>query len=134
MLTIVQSESNAWTVIATDGELRIYSRDRPGEWSALSLSDDSEEVDGEKALMLEELYLTHSEHDEDSAGEEDQYDEHDEADEEGDEPELEEDGSGEAEEDAESENDEEEEQDDKPARRRRTPAAASRGRASSRGK
>jgi len=31
MLTIIESESSTWTVIATDGEIRIYSRENSGE-------------------------------------------------------------------------------------------------------
>lgn len=53
MLTIVEIDSSTWIVIATGGELRIYSRDQTEEWRELLLSDDAEEVEEEKALMLE---------------------------------------------------------------------------------
>ncbi|HEY2651866.1 MAG TPA: hypothetical protein VGI50_08095 [Solirubrobacteraceae bacterium] len=107
-------------MIAADSQLRIYSREGPGEWSEISLSDDADEVDGEKALMLEEIYGQRA----DGAAEPDDSRDFDEdADEDEDEdPELEADASGDAEED---EEDEGEQPDEKPARGRR--AAASRG-------
>jgi uncharacterized membrane protein YukC len=118
MLTILENESNAWTVIAADSELRIYSREGPGEWSEISLSDDGEEVDEEKALMLEEIYGLRAE----GAAESDDSGEFDEDADEDEDPEREADASGDAEEDDE---DEGEQPDEKPARRRR--AAASGG-------
>lgn len=134
MLTIVESESNTWFVVATGGKLRIYSRDRPEEWSELMLSDDSEEVEEEKALMLEELYVQRTGDEEPGHGE-DESGEDEEDDENADEPELEEEDSGEDEEDDENADEaEEEEEEEKPARGRRATATAKRGRASSRQK
>ncbi len=109
MLTIIESESNAWTVIATDGELRIYSRKEPGEWSQLSLSEDPDQADQDKSEILEELYLRDTDQEED--------------DEDQDEPQAgEEDEDSEPEEDEESQDDEDEEAEEKQPRRRRSAA------------
>ena len=110
MLTIIESESSAWMVIATDGELRIYSRENAGEWSELSL-ENSDEVDRDKSPMLEELYGQQAGQDEDD--EEPEEPEADEEDEDEDEEEDEED-----EDVKDEEEDEPEEEPDQPRRRR----------------
>jgi outer membrane biosynthesis protein TonB len=137
MLTTIESESSAWTVIATDGELRIYSRESEGEWSEVSLGD-SEQVDRDKALMLETLYGQQAGQDggaeepEEPEAEEEQPDlEEDE--EEPEEEEEEEPDEEEEPEDVEEEEEEPEEEEEKPRRRRAT-ASAGRGRSSSRRK
>ncbi len=113
MLTIIESEQSAWMVIATDGELRIYSRENAGEWTELSL-ENSDEVDRDKSLMLEELYGQQAGQAEDDEEEE---------------PEAEE--EGEEEDEPDEEEDEPEEEADQPRRRRAT-ASAGRGRSSRR--
>lgn len=115
MLTIIESEQSAWMVIATDGELRIYSRENAGEWTELLL-ENSDEVDRDKSLMLEELYGQQA-----ARGDEEE------------EPEAEEEAEEEGEaEDEEEEEDEEDEEEDQP-RRRRSTASAGRRRSSRRG-
>ncbi len=101
MLTIIESDSSAWMVIATDGELRIYSRENAEEWTELSL-ENSGQADRDKSLMLEELYgqqagqeeddeePEESDTDEDEEGDDDEDEEEDESNEaEGAEPEEE---------------------------------------------
>src|SRR5437868_25031 len=39
-----------------NGDLRIFSRDRAGEWSETFLSDDTEQLDESGSLILEALY------------------------------------------------------------------------------
>jgi hypothetical protein len=124
MLTIIQSESNTWTVVAADGELHIYSREQPGKWSELSVSDDSEEAEQDKSMILEELYVQRVGQDEDGeeqeepeAEEEEPEAEEEEPEAEEEEPELEED-----EEPEEDENEEPEEETEKPRGRPRTTA------------
>ncbi|HEX5194323.1 MAG TPA: hypothetical protein VFW09_16105 [Solirubrobacteraceae bacterium] len=102
MLTIIESESNTWTIVVVDDDLRIYTREEPGQWRGLTLSD-SDSIDQERSLMLEELYLQRSEESED--GTEDDSDDPEDFDEEDSEPtdvedseEEEEEGEGEAEE------------------------------------
>jgi hypothetical protein len=59
MLTIIESGSKAWAVAATNGDLRVYSREQAGEWIEVSLSDDSEQIDQDGSLILEALYEQH---------------------------------------------------------------------------
>jgi hypothetical protein len=115
VLTIIENGSKEWAVIAVQDELRIYSRDEPGEWSELPLGDESEQVDPEKSFMLEELYDQRAGDEGDEEGEEAQ--EGDPGDEEEEEPELAEDES------EEDEDEEPEEEPEKPARRRSKPSA-----------
>jgi hypothetical protein len=122
VLTIIENGSKEWAVIAVEDELRIYSREEPGEWTELPVGDESEQVDPEKSFMLEELYGQRAgddgDEEEEEAPEEDLGEE-----EEGDveeEPELAED---EPEEDEEPEDEEPEEEAEKPARRRSKSAA-----------
>ena len=56
VLTIIQSESKAWAVAATNGDVRIFSREQVGEWIEVLLSEDSEQIDGDGSLILEALY------------------------------------------------------------------------------
>ena len=124
MLTIIESTSNVWMAITVDDELRIYSRAEEGDWSELSLSEDSEQVDPEKSFMLEELYGRQSgqEEEDEEAGPEDEEEEPDEEEEEPDEdgPELAED------EESEDGEDEEPEEEEKPRRRRAASAKSGR--------
>lgn len=122
MLKIIESESNAWTVIAEDGELHIYSRE-DGEWAELALSEDSEQVDPDKGALLEALYQRETE----DGGQEPRGDADDEAadedEDEEEEPELEADEDAEAADEDEEEDDEDEEEEpepqaEKPRRRR----------------
>ena len=124
MLTIIESEQSAWMVIATDGELRIYSRENEGEWTELSL-ENSDEVDRDKGLMLEELYGQQAGQVEDDEEEASEADEEDEAEDD------EEDESDEEEDEPDGEEDEPEGESDQPRRRRAT-ASAGRGRSSRR--
>jgi hypothetical protein len=41
---------------ATNGDVRIFSREQAGEWVEVLLSEDSEQVDGDGSLILEALY------------------------------------------------------------------------------
>jgi hypothetical protein len=56
VLTIIQSGSKAWAMAATNGDVRIFSREQAGEWVEVLLSEDSEQVDGDGSLILEALY------------------------------------------------------------------------------
>ena len=116
MLTIIESNSKAWAVAATNGDFRIYCRDQPREWIEIPLSDDSEQVDEDGSLLLEALYEQRiGQRPEPEVAE----DEEPEA-EEDDEPEAEEDEEPEAEEDDEPEAEEElEEEEEKPRPRSR---------------
>ncbi len=60
MLTIIESGSKAWAFAATNGDVRIFSREEVGEWSELVLSEGSEQVDGDGSLILEALYEQHA--------------------------------------------------------------------------
>jgi hypothetical protein len=82
VLTIIQSESKAWAVAATNGDVRLFSREQVGEWIEVLLSEDSEQIDGDGSLILEALY-------EQQAGSEPEEDEEPEAEEEEEEPEAE---------------------------------------------
>ena len=127
MLTIIQSGSKAWAMAATNGDVRIFSREQAGEWIEVLLSEDSEQLDGDGSLILEALYEQYAGGEQEEEGEEAEADEEPEAEEEAEEPEAEEDEEEpEAEEDEEEpeaeEEDaepEEEEEDKKPRRSRR---------------
>ena len=56
MLTIIESGSKAWAFAATNGDVRIFSREEVGKWSELLLSEGSEQIDGDGSLVLEALY------------------------------------------------------------------------------
>ncbi len=60
MLTIIESGSKAWAFAATNGDVRIFSREEVGEWSELVLSEGSEQLDGDGSLILEALYEQHA--------------------------------------------------------------------------
>jgi len=115
MLTIIESESRAWMVIATDGDLRIYSRENSGEWTELSL-ENSDQVDRDKGLMMEELYSQ-------LAGQEEDY-------EESEEPDAEEEQAEEEDEDSNEDEENEPEEEPEQPRRRRATANTGRGRSS----
>ena len=117
MLTIIQSGSKAWAMAATNGDVRIFSREQAGEWIEVLLSEESEQLDGDGSLILEALY-------EQYAGEEPEEEaEEPEAEEEDEEPETEEEDEEPEEEDEEPEEEdeepEEEEDEKKPRRSRR---------------
>ena len=128
MLTIIQSGSKAWAFAATNGDVRIFSREEVGEWSELLLSEGSEQIDGDGSLILEALYEQHAgtapEEEGEAAAEEEM--EEPEAEEEAEEPEAEEEAEEpEAEEEAEepeaeeeAEEPEAEEEEKKPRRSR----------------
>jgi hypothetical protein len=122
VLTIIESESKAWAVAATNGDVRVFGREQAGEWVELLLSEDSEQIDGDGSLLLEALYEQQlgrepAEDGEELDAEEDgeeldaEEDEEPEA-EEDEEPEAEEDEEPEAEEDEEPEAEEDEEPED----------------------
>ena len=56
MLTIIQSGSKAWAMAATNGDVRIFSREQAGEWIEVLLSEESEQLDGDGSLIMEALY------------------------------------------------------------------------------
>ena len=118
MLTIIQSGSKAWAMAATNGDVRIFSREQAGEWIEVLLSEESEQLDGDGSLILEALYEQYAGGEPEEAGEEAEADEEPEAEEEAEEPEAEEDEE-EPEAEAEDEEPEEEEEDKKPRRSRR---------------
>jgi hypothetical protein len=116
VLTIIQSGSKAWAVAATNGDVRIFSREQVGEWIEVLLSEDSEQLDGDGSLILEALYEQHA------GGEPEEEGEEPEAEVEAEEPEAEEEEEREAEEEEEREAEEDqepEEEDKKPRRSRR---------------
>ena len=112
MLTIIQSGSKAWAMVASNGDVRIFSREQAGEWIEVLLSEDSEQLDGDGSLILEALYEQYAGGEPEDEGEEAEADEEPEAEEEAEEPEAEEEAEEpEAEEEAdepEAEEDEEE--------------------------
>ena len=114
MLTIIQSGSKAWAVAATNGDVRIFSREQVGEWIEVLLSEDSEQLDGDGSLILEALYEQHAGGEPEEEGEEPEAeaeDEEPEAEEEAEEPEAEEeDEEPEAEEEDEAPKEEDEEE------------------------
>ena len=128
MLTIIQSGSKAWAMAATNGDVRIFSREQAGEWIEVLLSEESEQLDGDGSLILEALYEQYAgeepeeEEEEPEAEEEDEEpeaeEEAEEPEEDEEEPEAEEDGE---EPEAEEEDEEPEEEKDakKPRRSRR---------------
>jgi murein DD-endopeptidase MepM/ murein hydrolase activator NlpD len=129
VLTIIQSGSKAWAMAATNGDVRIFSREQAGEWIEVLLSEDSEQLDGDGSLILEALYEQYAGGEQEEEGEEAEAeeDEEPEAEEEAEEPEAEEEAEEpEAEEDEEEpeaeeedEEPEEQEEDKKPRRSRR---------------
>jgi hypothetical protein len=123
VLTIIQSGSKAWAMAATNGDVRIFSRDQAGEWIEVLLSEESEQLDGDGSLILEALYEQYAgEEPEAKEGEEPEAEEEDEepeAEEEAEEPEAEDDEE-ELESEEEDEAPEEEEDEKKPRRSRRT--------------
>ena len=56
MLTIIESGSQAWALAAADGDLHIYSREGPDQWTEVLLSEDSEQIDQDGSSILEALY------------------------------------------------------------------------------
>jgi outer membrane biosynthesis protein TonB len=131
VLTIIQSGSKAWAMAATNGDVRIFSREQAGEWIEVLLSEESEQLDGDGSLILEALYEQYAgEEPEEEEGEEPEAEEEDEepeaeaeaeepeAEEEAEEPEAEEDEE-EPEAEEEDEAPEEEEDEKKPRRSRR---------------
>ena len=129
MLTIIQSGSKAWAMAATNGDVRIFSREQAGDWIEVWLSEESEQLDGDGSLILEALYEQYAgEEPEEEEGEEPEAEEEaeePEAEEEDEEPEAEEEDEAPKEEDEEEpeaeEEDEapEEEEDEKKPRRSR---------------
>ncbi len=126
MLTIIQSGSKAWAMAATNGDVRIFSREQAGEWIEVLLSEESEQLDGDGSLILEALYEQYAGEEPEEEGEEPEAEEEeDEAEEEDEEPEAEEEAEEpEAEEDeeepeAEEEDEEPEEEEEKKPRRSR---------------
>ena len=116
MLTIIQSGSKAWAMAATNGDVRIFSREQAGEWIEVLLSEESEQLDGDGSLILEALYEQYA------GGEPEEEGEEPEAEVEAEEPEAEEEEEREAEEEEEREAEEDqepEEEDKKPRRSRR---------------
>ena len=140
MLTIIQSGSKAWAMAATNGDVRIFSREQAGEWIEALLSEESEQLDGDGSLILEALYEQYAgeepeeegvepepeEEDEEPEAEEEaeeeaeaeEEEEEPEVEEDGEEPEVEEDGE-EPEAEGEDEEPEDEEDEKKPRRSRR---------------
>jgi hypothetical protein len=120
VLTIIQSGSRAWAMAATNGDVRIFSREQAGEWIEVLLSEDSEQLDGDASLILEALYEQHAGGEPEQEGEEPEAEEAEEpeaeeeaeepeAEEEEEEPKADEDEEPEAEEDEEPEAEEDEE-------------------------
>lgn len=138
MLTLIESGSNAWAVAATNGDLRIYSREQEGEWSELALGEDAERIDEDGTLILEALFQQSTGRGQDGAqaqagepeaeGDEPEGDEEPEG-EEADEPEGEEEPE-EDEPEMEADDEPDEDEEEKPKRRGR--ASSRRGRSSSR--
>ena len=130
MLTIIQSGSKAWAMAATNGDVRIFSREQVGEWIEVLLSEESEQLDGDGSLILEALYEQYAGEEPEEEGEEpeaeeeveepeaEEEDEEPEAEEEEEEPEAEEEEE-EPEAEGEDEEPEEEEDEKKPRRSRR---------------
>jgi outer membrane biosynthesis protein TonB len=129
VLTIIESGSKAWAFAATNGDVRIFSREEAGEWSEVLLSEGSEQIDGDGSSILEALYEQHAgmapEEEEEPGVEEDEEEPEVEEDEEEpevevdeEEPEVEEDEE-EPEAEEEDEEPEEEEEEEKPRRSRR---------------
>ena len=121
MLTIIQSGSQVWAVAATNGDVRVFSREQVGEWIEVLLSEDSEQLDGDGSLILEAVYEQHAGREPEDEGEEPEAEEEEEepeAEEEEEEPEAEEEEEEpEADEDEEPEAEEDEEE-EKPRRSR----------------
>jgi outer membrane biosynthesis protein TonB len=130
VLTIIESGSKAWAVAATNGDVRIFSREQAGEWMEVLLSEDSEQLDGDGSLILEAVYEQHAGREPEDEGEEPEAEEEEEepeAEEEEEEPEAEEEEeepeAEEEEEEPEADEDEEpeaeeDEEEEKPRRSR----------------
>jgi hypothetical protein len=118
VLTIIESGSKAWAFAATNGDVRIFSREEVGEWSELLLSEGSEQVDGDGSLILEALYEQHAAITPEEEPEAEEEEEEPEAEEAEEEPEAEEEEE-EPEAEEEDEEPEQEEKEEKPRRRRR---------------
>jgi hypothetical protein len=122
VLTIIQSGTKAWAVAATNGDVRIFSREQVGEWIEVLLSEDFEQLDGDGSLILEAFYEQHAgrepeeEAEEPEAGEEE---EEAEAEAEEEEPEAEEEEEEPEAEEEEEEPAEADEEEKKPRRRSR---------------
>ena len=125
MLTIIQSGSKAWAMAATNGDVRIFSREQAGKWIEVLLSEESEQLDGDGSLILEALYEQYAgeepeeEEEEPEAEEEDEEpeaeEEAEEPEEDEEEPEAEEDG-----EEPEAEEEDEEPEEEKDAKKPRS--------------
>ena len=92
MLTIIESGSKAWAFAATNGDVRIFSREEAGEWSEVLLSEGSEQIDGDGSSILEALYEQHAGREPEDEGDEpvaEEEEEEPEAEEEEEEPEAE---------------------------------------------
>ena len=77
MLTIIQSGSKAWAMAATNGDVRIFSREQAGEWIEVLLSEESEQLDGDGSLILEALYEQYAGEEPEEEGEEPEAEEED---------------------------------------------------------
>jgi hypothetical protein len=132
VLTIIQSGSKAWAVAATNGDVRLFSREQVGEWVEVLLSEDSEQLDGDGSLILDAFYEQAAGREPEEEGEEPEAEEEEEepeaeeeegeleAEEEAEEPEAEEEAEEpEAEEEAEEPEAEEEDEEEKKPRRSR---------------
>jgi hypothetical protein len=120
VLTIIQSGSTAWAMAATNGDVRIFSREQTGEWIEVLLSEDSEQLNGDGSLILEALYEQYAGEEPKEEGEEPEAEEEaeePEAEEEAEEPEAE--AEAEDPETAEEDEEPEEQEDEKKPRRSR---------------
>jgi hypothetical protein len=113
VLTIIENGSKAWAVAATNGDLRIYSREQAGMWSELPLSEESEQIDDDGSVILEALYERQTEQPQDEETDEPEAEEEEPAYEE-EEPGEEEEEPGEEEEEPEEEEEEPEEEEEEP--------------------
>jgi hypothetical protein len=123
VLTIIQSGSQVWAVAATNGDVRVFSREQVGEWIEVLLSEDSEQLDGDGSLILEALYEQRADREPEVEPEAEEGEEEPGAEEEEEEPEAEEEeeepGADEEEEEPEAEEEEEEEVEEEKPRRSR---------------
>jgi hypothetical protein len=113
VLTIIENGSKAWAVAATNGDLRIYSREQAGMWSELPLSEESEQIDDDGSVILEALYERQTEQPQDEETDEPEAEEEEPAYEE-EEPGEEEEEPGEEEEEPEEEEEEPEDEEEEP--------------------
>jgi Mg-chelatase subunit ChlI len=117
VVTIIQSGSKAWAVAATNGDVRIFSREQAGEWIEVLLSEDSEQLDGDGSLILEALYEQRAQREPEDDGQEPEAEEEEEepeAEEEEEEPEAEEEEEEPEAEEEEEEPEAEEEEEEEP--------------------